>query len=99
MLVSSSLLVHRSKVGDVVEGYLVNDKTKYYVRHYWCCISELDYDVGSVINMILMPGVFQRLGKRRLSKTAPDWYKYVSIMNPRELDKLEEGYSLYSNNP
>ena len=98
-LISSALLVHRSKVGGVVEGYLINDKMKYYVRHYWCCIDEQDYDVGTVINMILMPEVLRKLGKRRLSQTPPDGYKYISIMNPHELKKLEDGYSLYSNNP
>ena len=98
-LVSSALLVHRSKTGDVVEGYLINDEMKYYVRHYWCCINEQDYDVGSIINMILIPDVFQKLGKRRLSQTPPDGYIYISIMNLRELKELEEGYRLYSNNP
>ena len=98
-LVSSALLVHRSKVGSVVEGYLINDEMKYYVRHYWCCINEQDYDAGTVINMLLIPDVFQKLGKRRLSQTPPNGYKYISIINLRELKKLEEGYRLYFNNP
>ena len=98
-LVSSALLVHRSKAGSVVEGYLINDEMKYYVRHYWCCINEQDYDVGSVINMLLIPDVFQKLGKRRLSQTPPNGYRYLSITNLRRLKKLEEGYRLYSNNP
>ena len=99
-LVSSAILVHRLKGGGVVEGYLINDRMKYYVRHYWCRINERDYDVGTIINTILMPDVFRKLGKRRLSQTPPpDGYKYVSIINPHELKKLEDGYILYSNNP
>ena len=50
--------------------------------------------------MILMPNVFRKLGKRRLSKTPPqDDYKYISITNPHELKKIENGYIFYSNNP
>ena len=39
-LVSSAILVHRLKDGGVVEGYLLNDTMKYYLRHYWCRINE-----------------------------------------------------------
>ena len=81
----SFLLVLRSKAVGVVEGYLINDEMKYYVQYYWYCINEQNYDAGTVINMILMPDVFQKLGKRRLSQTPPDGYKYISIMNLREL--------------
>ena len=99
-LMSSALFVHRSKGGGVVEGYLISDKMKYYVRHYWCCINEQDQDVGTVINMILMPDVFRKLGKRRLSRAPPpDGYNYISIMNPRKLKTLEDRYALYSKNP
>jgi len=98
-LVSSALLVHRSKAGNVVEGYLINDEMKYYVRHYWCCINGQDYDVGSVINMVLMPDVFQKLGKRRLSQTPPEGYEYISSTTLQVLKRLEDGYSLYYNNP
>lgn len=98
-LVSSALLVHRSKTGAVVEGYLINDEMKYYIRHYWCCINEKDYDAGSIINMLLIPDVFQKLGKRRLSQTPPpNGYRYLSITNLHRLKNLEEGYRLYSNN-
>ena len=98
-LVSSAVLVHRLKMGEVIEGYLINDKMKYYVRHYWYRINEQDYDVGAVINMILMPDLFRKLGKRRRSQTAPAGYKYVSSTNENELEKLEEGFQLYSKNP
>ena len=99
-LVSSALLVHRSKAGNVVEGYLINDEMRYYVRHYWCCINGKDYDAGTVINMILMPSVFQKLGKRRRSQTPPpEGYEYISNTNLQELKSLEDGYSLYRKNP
>ena len=98
-LVSSAVLVHRLKMGEIIEGYLINDKMKYYVRHYWCRINEKDYDVGAVINMILMPDISRKLGKRRRSQTAPEGYKYVSSMNVNELEILEEGFQLYSENP
>ena len=95
-LVSSALLLHRLKVGCVVEGYLINDILKCYERHYWYCVNEKDYDVGSVVNTILMS---RKLGKRRRSQTPPpDGYIYLSVMNPHELEKLEEGYRLYSRN-
>ena len=80
-LVSSALLVHRSKVGLVVEGYLINDNFKYYVRHYWCRINEKDYDVGTIINMILMPDVFRK-GNFSIVPIVPIVLKYNGSIVP-----------------
>ena len=39
-LITSTLLVHRSQLGKVIEGYLVFDDMKSYLRHYWCSIMK-----------------------------------------------------------
>ena len=41
-MVTSTLLVNRLQVGKVIEGYLVFDDMKSYLRHYWCSIDGVN---------------------------------------------------------
>ena len=49
-LITSILLVHRLQTGKVIEGSLVFDDMKSYLRYYWYSIDEVNNDLGSNIN-------------------------------------------------
>ena len=92
--ISSALLVHRLGKGDLVEGYLIFDSHRCYVRHYWCLIDGKDYDAGTIISTSLK--IMQL--PSRLSQTRPENYTYISSLNQKELTELEDGYRLYLTN-
>ena len=93
-LISSALLVHRLERGDLVEGYLIFDSHRCYVRHYWCLIGGKDYDAGTIISARLkIPSL-----PSRLSQVAPENYTYMSTLDQEELTELEKGYQLYLSN-
>ena len=99
-LVSSAILLKRVGYGELIQGYLINDEIKYYVRHYWCRIDGKDYDAGTLVILILRRETLKCLvGKQRRSTTAPIGYNYISSMDPYDLKKLEEGYQLYTRKP
>ena len=54
-LVSSAILLKRVGYGELIQGYLINDVMKYYVRHYWCRIDGKDYDGFPVEFYLLVP--------------------------------------------
>ena len=63
-LVTSTLLAHRLQIGKVIEGYLVFDDMRSYLRHYWCNVDGVNHDIGSLINKWLGISIF----KGRLSQ-------------------------------
>ena len=67
-LVTSTLLAHRLQIGKVIEGYLVFDDMRSYLRHYWCSVDGVNHDLGSLINKQLGISIF----KGRLSH-ASSW--------------------------
>ena len=91
-LVTSILLIHRLQAGNVIEGYLVFDDMRSYMRHYWCSIDGVNHDLGSIINTGLGNSIF----KGRLSQIPPTGYHYVSEM---ELAELEVGFRPYTTHP
>ena len=95
-LVASALLRHHvNRAGMIIEGYLIFDQMKCYVRHYWFRINGKDYDVGSIINTSLNIYV----PSSRLSEVPPSNYTYASMLDENELMELEKGYMLYLTNP
>ena len=94
-LVASTLLIHRLQVGKVIEGYLVFDDMKSYLRHYWCSIDEVNHDLASTIKKRLGNSIFEG----RLSQIPPIGYQYVSEMNELELKDLEAGFRRYTTKP
>ena len=94
-LVASALLHHRAnRAGKIIEGYLIFDQMKCYVRHYWFRINGKDYDVGSIINTSL--NIYDSFS--RLSEVTPPNYTYASMLDENELMELEKGYMLYLTN-
>ena len=95
-LVASALLRHRlNGTGMIIEGYLIFDQMKFYVRHYWFRINDKDYDVGTAINV----GLNIHVPPSRLSEVPPLNYTYASMFDKNELMELEKGYMLYLTKP
>ena len=94
-LVTSTLLVHRLQIGKVIEGYLVFDAMRSYLRHYWCSVDGVNHDLGSLINKRLGICVF----KDPLSQMPPVGYQNMSKMDEMELKELEAGFRCYTVNP
>ena len=80
-LVTTTLLIHRSRAGKVIEGYLVFDDMKSYLCHYWCSIDEINRDLGSIINKRLGNNIFEGC----LLQIPPIGYQYVSKMDKKSL--------------
>ena len=92
-LVSSALFSELTNA-EVVEGYLVYDDQKFYIRHYWAVLEGYEVDIGSMINRQLFPIKI----KTRLSTEKPsDDYKYQS--SGYELTRIENGFKLFKEHP
>ena len=53
--VSSALLVHRIDSGEVIEGFLIFDDDKEFVRHYWTRVNGMNIDIGMMSHDKLFP--------------------------------------------
>ena len=78
--------------GELIEGYLVRDKTRdHYCRHYWARVDNIEYDLGSAITRRLAPHV-ELAGKPLLMEQRPSG---AQMDDPRVLSVLEIGYQTY----
>ena len=93
-LIASAALIHLLGRGDMIQGYLGRGG-RFFCRHYWVRLDDVDYDVGSAIMAILAPHMKQ-LGSPELHHDRPSG---TQMDDPGSLATLEHGYRVYQRDP
>ena len=93
-LIASAALIHLLGRGDMIQGYLGRGD-RFFCRHYWVRLDDVDYDVGSAIMAILAPHMKQ-LGSPELHHDRPSG---TQMDDPGSLATLEHGYRVYQRDP
>ena len=95
--VSSALLVHRIGSGEVIEGFLIFDDCKQFIRHYWTRVNGMNIDIGMMIHDKLFSN---NIRSCYLSIWPPTGkFVYISVRDPETLDELELAHKMYTKKP
>ena len=108
-LVATAIVANQMGRGEVVEGYQIADEIKGYGRHYWYRLDGVDYDVGTLIALRVIPLIKPSArwwveGRTIRLSTEPPTARYtywcgVDADDEAQCRKLEKSYRAYKQTP